>query len=114
MHLESVVENPIFSTKNILMTQNTELHEHYIQQQNALFRPLQVEIANLKSANKALTKSVNDLQQENKRLRIENDFLMQEMQHMFSNIAGQLSNIEQQTRRGGIDQQCEANFTLVH
>ncbi|MDQ2995257.1 MAG: hypothetical protein M3R00_10020, partial [Pseudomonadota bacterium] len=92
--LEEVVNNPQFSAQNILLAQNTELHQHYIQQQNNLFKPLHEEITHLKDTNKILTRSVAELKKENKRLHIENEYLMQEMQQMFSNIAGKLNNIE--------------------
>lgn len=114
IHLESVIDNPLFSTKSILIAQNTELHEHYLQQQTSLFQPLQQEIAKLKNANKVLTKTVTELQQENKRLRIENDFLLQEMQQMFANISGKLSSIQEQTRQKSVEQDYQAVTTLVH
>jgi len=77
--LETIVNRPQFSLEAIHAAKVNGVHEHYLQKQRELIAPLTTEIRSLQTLCNSLKTTVNTLREENKRLKIENDFFMQEL-----------------------------------
>ncbi len=87
--LEKVVTSDEFSIQSIHIGQMTQLHEHYLVKQKELIEPLQLEIYRLQQSCETLQKTVTALREENARLRIENDFILKEMESLHEKLVAE-------------------------
>jgi hypothetical protein len=77
--LETIVNRPQFSPEAIHTAKVSGVHEYYLEKQKELIVPLATEIRSLQTLCNSLKTTVSTLREENQRLKIENDFFMQEL-----------------------------------